>query len=118
MGVLIEHHAGHLPVWVSPTQVMILNLTSDEEDYAKSILDTLRKWGVRAKADLRNEKLGYKIRQAQLKRIPLMLVLGKQEASKNTISVRKSNGETINDLTLDAFEEFLRPQLKPGGTNH
>lgn len=118
MGVLIEHHAGHLPIWIAPTQVMLINVTSNEEEYTKSILEKLTSWDVRARVDLRNEKMGYKIRQAQLKRIPLMLILGKQEASKKTVSVRKASGETLNDLTLEDFEKFLKPQLKPGGINH
>ena len=66
----------------------------------------------------RNEKLGYRIREAQMKKIPLMLVLGEKEKTAQTLSVRKTNGETTNDLTLDGFRAFLEPWLKPGGTNH
>src|SRR5690606_16137360 len=66
LGILIEHHAGHLPLWLCPTQVQILSLTSDQESYAKEIYETLASHGVRCAADTRNEKLGYKIREAQL----------------------------------------------------
>ena len=118
MGILVEHHAGHLPVWIAPVQAVLINVTDGQLEYAKEILETLKGWGIRAELDARNEKLGYKIREAQVKKIPLMLVLGEKEKTAKTLSVRKSNGETTNDLTLDGFRTFLEPWLKPGGTNH
>ncbi len=118
MGILIEHHAGHLPIWMAPVQAVLINVTDGQLEYAQQILETLKGWGIRAKLDSRNEKLGYKIREAQVKKIPLMLVLGEKEKTAQTLSVRKSNGETTNDLSLDGFREFLGPWLKPGGTNH
>jgi len=118
MGILVEHHAGHLPIWIAPVQAVLINVTDGQLEYAQTILETLKGLGIRAELDARNEKLGYKIREAQVKKIPLMLVLGEKEKTAQTLSVRKSNGETINDLTLDGFRKFLEPWLKPGGTNH
>ena len=118
MGILVEHHAGHLPIWIAPVQAVLINVTDNQLEYAETILKTLKSWGVRAELDSRNEKLGYKIREAQMKKIPLMLVLGDKEKAAQTLSVRKSNGETKNDLTMDGFRAFLEPWLKPGGTNH
>jgi threonyl-tRNA synthetase len=118
MGILVEHHAGHLPLWLAPVQAVLINVTDAQLDYAQKILETLKSWGIRAELDSRNEKLGYRIREAQMKKIPLMLVLGEKEKTAQTLSVRKTNGETTNDLTLDGFRTFLEPWLKPGGTNH
>ncbi|NBX67833.1 MAG: threonine--tRNA ligase [Proteobacteria bacterium] len=118
MGILVEHHAGHLPIWIAPVQAVLINVTDGQLEYAKEVLETLKSWGIRAELDARNEKLGYKIREAQVKKIPLMLVLGEKEKTAKTLSVRKSNGETTNDLTLDGFRTFLEPWLKPGGTTH
>ncbi len=119
LGILIEHHAGHLPLWLCPTQVAILSLTSDQEQYAKDIATKLFDWhGVRVETDLRGEKLGYKIREAQLRKIPLMVVVGKQEQEKGVLSLRKHTGETLPDLSMQAFKDYLSPQLKPGGITH
>ncbi|MFM8315131.1 MAG: threonine--tRNA ligase [Deltaproteobacteria bacterium] len=118
MGILIEHHAGHLPIWIAPVQAVLINVTDNQLEYAQSVLQTLKSWGIRCELDSRNEKLGYRIREAQMKKIPLMLVLGEKEKTAQTLSVRKTNGETTNDLTLDGFRAFLEPWLKPGGTNH
>ncbi len=118
MGILVEHHAGHLPLWIAPVQAVLINVTDAQLDYAQTLLETLKSWGVRAGLDSRNEKLGYRIREAQLKRIPLMIVLGEKEKTAQTISVRKTTGETTNDLTIEGFRKFLEPELKPGGTHH
>ena len=118
MGILVEHHAGHLPLWIAPVQAVLINVTDAQLDYAQTLLETLKSWGVRAGLDSRNEKLGYRIRDAQLKRIPLMIVLGEKEKTAQTISVRKTTGETTNDLTIEGFRKFLEPELKPGGTHH
>jgi len=117
MGILIEHHNGHFPVWISPTQVVVINVTPDQQAYAAGLCDWMESWGVRVERDFRNEKLGYKIREAQMQKAPLMIVLGNKEVEAGTISVRKHTGENLNDLTKEKFREFLEPQLKPSGGN-
>jgi threonyl-tRNA synthetase len=117
-GILVEHHNGHFPFWISPVQATVLNVTSDQESYVKEVAQTLRSWGLRVEEDLRNEKLGYKIREAQMQKVPLMLVLGNKEKDSRTLSVRKNTGETLNDLTLEAFKKEIEPLLLPGGVNH
>ncbi len=118
MGILVEHHSGHLPLFVSPLQATLINVTDDQLPYVKSVDATLKSWGLRTEIDNRNEKLGYRIRDAQLKKTPLMLVLGPKEMESSTLSVRKHTGETTNDMTLDAFKTYLEGELKPGGTTH
>jgi len=118
LGILVEHHNGHFPFWISPVQALVLNVTSDQEAYVKEIAESLKAMGLRVETDLRNEKLGYKIREAQLQRIPLMLVLGNKEKDSRTLSVRKATGETLNDLTLEGFKKLIEPLLLPGGETH
>jgi threonyl-tRNA synthetase len=117
-GILVEHHNGHFPFWISPVQALVLNVTSDQEAYVKEIAESLKAMGLRVETDLRNEKLGYKIREAQLQRVPLMLVLGNKEKDSRTLSVRKATGETLNDLTLEGFKKLIEPLLLPGGEAH
>jgi threonyl-tRNA synthetase len=114
MGILIEHHAGHLPAWVSPVQARIINVNPDQEKYAQELAAELETWSVRAEADTRNEKLGYKIREAQLQKVPYMIVLGPKEAEARTVTVRKSNGENLPTMTWPEFRAYLEPALQPG----
>lgn len=111
IGILIEHHAGHLPVWINPVQAVVINVMTDQESYCKELAAKLTEMGVRLETDLRNEKLGYKIREAQLKKIPMMIVIGNKEMESKTLSVRKHTGETTNDLTLEGFKQFFEAQL-------
>jgi threonyl-tRNA synthetase len=120
MGILIEHFAGHFPFWLAPIQVTMINVTEAQEAYAKMTANSLREAGFRVTTDFRNEKLGYKIREAQLQKIPIMCVIGNKEMESKTLSIRRTNGETVNDLTLDSLQELLKRDLtkNPGGTNH
>jgi threonyl-tRNA synthetase len=97
---------------------MIINVTPDQEAYAKNLFERLLAEGIRVEVDTRNEKLGYKIREAQLQRIPLMLVIGQKEMDTQTVSVRKRTGETVNSLSLDGFLSFFKEELKTGGNNY
>ncbi|MBI4403662.1 MAG: threonine--tRNA ligase [Deltaproteobacteria bacterium] len=116
LGILVEHHAGHFPLWLSPIQVLVLNVTTAQETYCQELYNHFRSLGIRVESDLRNEKLGYKIREAQLRRVPLMIVIGNNELEHRTVSVRKWTGETLNELSLEKFGEFFNEQS--GGINH
>ncbi len=115
MGVLIEHYNGHFPVWLSPLQVLIVNVTQGQADYCEKLQQKMKAAGVRVEWDSRNEKLGYKIREAQLQRVPLMVVIGDKEVSNQTLSVRKTTGEALQDLNWEDFWKFLSPQLEVPG---
>jgi threonyl-tRNA synthetase len=115
MGILVEHHAGHFPFWISPTQVTLINVSTEQAEYTRELAATLKQMGLRVEADLRNEKLGYKIREAQMQKVPLMIVIGQKEVESKMISVRKNNGETLNDLTLEGFQKFVKDYESSGG---
>lgn len=110
-GVLVEHYAGHFPLWLAPVQARVLNVSMDQVAYAEEVAKALSQAGFRVEPDIRNEKLGYKIREAQLAKVPLMIVLGPQEQASKTVSVRKVSGESQNGVALDGFIEGLRAQL-------
>jgi len=99
--ILIEHYAGHPPLWLSPVQVMVAPIVSDADAYATKVLDALKRAGVRAEADLRNEKINYKVREHSLAKVPVMFVVGKREAEEGTVSVRRLGSQQQQVLTLD-----------------
>ncbi len=105
MGILIEHYAGAFPAWLAPVQVKVLAVSDAHADYALSVCDALQREGIRVEADLRREKLGYKIRQAQMEKVPYMLVVGDAEAEGVVVAVRKREA---GDLGSMALEELLR----------
>lgn len=107
IGILIEHYAGAFPVWLSPTQARLLTVTSRADDFALAAADELRKAGFRVETDLRNEKLGYKIREGQLAKIPYLLVIGDQEAAGRTLAVRRRGGEDLGLMPLEEFKAYL-----------
>ncbi|MCX8083607.1 MAG: threonine--tRNA ligase [Calditerrivibrio sp.] len=102
-GVLIEHYAGAFPFWLAPVQIKIMNISDDQSDYCKELYSKLRAGGFRVELDLRNEKIGYKIREAQLFKIPHMLVIGNQELENSRVSIRLRNGETKNNLDFSDY---------------
>jgi threonyl-tRNA synthetase len=110
-GGLIEHYAGAFPVWLAPVQAKILPVTSDLDDYAIKIKDEIMKYGIRVEADLRSEKLGFKIREAQLEKIPYMLVVGKREAEANTVSVRLRGGEDLGAMAIQAIIDRIKSDV-------
>ncbi|MEZ4703774.1 MAG: threonine--tRNA ligase [Bdellovibrionota bacterium] len=93
-GILVEHHEGAFPLWLSPVQIKVLPITDDQLDYAKSIADTLKQEGFRSELDDRNEKLGYKVRQAQLEKVPYVIVVGAQEKESGQVAIRKTWSES------------------------
>jgi threonyl-tRNA synthetase len=107
IGVYLEHTAGHLPTWLSPVQLQILNVTDRQSEYCQGLLEELKGLGLRAHYDARNEKLGFKIREAQLQKIPYMLIIGDKEVENKTVSVRLSNGSQKEGLNRRDFIETV-----------
>lgn len=107
IGILIEHHAGLLPTWLAPQQVSVLSITEQFASYASKVTESLKNQGVRADADLRNEKIGLKIREHTLQRIPFMLIVGEREVENRTIAVRTRAGEDLGTMSLGDFVSHL-----------
>ena len=103
IGILIEHYAGAFPTWLAPVQVKIMNITDNQSDYVKEVSKKLRENGIRVEVDLRNEKIGYKIREAQMQKIPYMLVLGDKEMNDGLVAVRSRKDGDIGTMMLDEF---------------
>jgi threonyl-tRNA synthetase len=101
-GILIEHYAGHLPLWLSPCQAVVATITDDADDYARMIVDTARRAGLRVEPDLRNEKINYKVREHSLAKIPALLVVGRKEAAERTVSIRRLGKPAQTVMALDA----------------
>ena len=111
IGVITEHFAGAFPVWLAPVQVKVMPITDRTNEYAQSIADQLNALGMRVETDLRNEKIGYKIREAQMQKIPYMLVVGDKEAEAGTVSVRTRNGGDMGAMELDAFIAQIQEEI-------
>jgi threonyl-tRNA synthetase len=111
--ILIEHHAGHLPMWLAPVQVMVAPIVSDADAYASKVLDALKREGIRAEADLRNEKINYKVREHSLAKVPVMFVVGKREAEEGTVSVRRLGSQQQQVLTLEAAIKGIVAEAVP-----
>jgi threonyl-tRNA synthetase len=107
IGVLIEHFAGNFPVWLSPVQAMVMTVTDNQQPYAQQVYQTLRAAGIRVQKDFRNEKLGFKIREAQLQKVPYMLVIGDREVETATVTPRFRDGSNLDSMTADAFAELI-----------
>ena len=107
MGILIEHYAGKFPVWLSPVQVKILPVSDKYVDYAKEIAQDLREDKIRVEVDDRDEKLGYKIREARMDKVPYMIIVGEKEKNNKSISVRQRDGEPdkqeMGEMQLEEF---------------
>ncbi|TBV80738.1 MAG: threonine--tRNA ligase [Desulfobulbaceae bacterium] len=103
LGVLIEHYAGAFPVWLAPVQARICNITDAQLSYAAKLYEDLRRAGVRVEQDIRNEKLNYKIRVAQMQKIPYMLIVGDQEMASDTVTVRRRDGKNLAPMPVDEF---------------
>ena len=106
-GILIEHYAGHLPLWLSPLQIIIATITSDSNSYAEKVFYELKKNQLRVEKDLRNEKIGYKIREHSAAKIPIIIIIGKKEMQNNTISIRRLGSEKTQTLKIGDFLKIL-----------
>ena len=112
IGVITEHFAGAFPTWLAPVQVKVLAMTDRTHEAARQIADSLDKLGIRVETDLRNEKIGFKIREAQMQRIPYMLIIGDKEVENNVVAVRSRKGGDLGTMPLAAFEEKLMEEVK------
>jgi len=115
IGILIEEHAGLLPTWLSPTQVAVLNITDEQTDTVNRITETLQKQQIRAIADLRNEKIGYKIREHTLQRVPYLLVIGNREREAAEVAVRTRSGEDLGSMPIAAFLDLIDADIASRG---
>ncbi|HEY3785787.1 MAG TPA: threonine--tRNA ligase [Steroidobacteraceae bacterium] len=113
--ILLEHHAGRLPAWLAPVQAVIMNITERQDGYVREVTETLKNQGFRVEFDLRNEKVGFKIREHTLQRVPYLLVAGDKEVAANTISVRTRSGKDLGSLPRETFAERLRIELESRG---
>ncbi|MFN4263289.1 MAG: threonine--tRNA ligase [Thioalkalivibrionaceae bacterium] len=111
-GVLIEHYAGLFPLWLAPVQAAVLTITERQDGYANDVVARLRAAGLRAEADLRNEKIGFKIRELTLKRVPYLLVVGDQESERGEVAVRTRGGANLGTMSLDAFIKRAREKVR------
>ena len=115
IGILIEQHAGALPTWLSPTQAVLLNITDNQAEYIKNIEQTLLKQGIRVQSDLRNEKIGFKIREHTLQKVPYLLVAGDKEVASNAVAVRTRSGEDLGVMSIDDFIKLLTDDVAKHG---
>ena len=114
LGILIEHHAGHFPLWLAPVQVMVTTITSDGDEYALKVRDDLRKAGLRAEADLRNEKINYKVREHSLAKVPVILVVGKREMDEQAVNMRRLGSQDQKSMSLaDAIAALVAEATPP-----
>jgi threonyl-tRNA synthetase len=107
IGILIEHYAGALPLWLSPQQLVVMNITDRQAKYVEKVTQTVKKHGFRAEMDLRNEKIGFKIREHTLRRVPYLLVVGDREMENGTVAVRSRSGEDLGSMSVEEFLERI-----------
>lgn len=111
IGVLLEHTNGNLPLWLAPTQVSVMNITDEQATYAQHVAQMLQNSGIRVNLDLRNEKIGFKIRRHSMQHVPYQLVIGNKEMADNTVSVRAHDGNNLGAFSTDKLQEFLQARI-------
>ncbi len=115
IGILIEHYAGAMPAWLAPVQAVVMNISEAQAGYVAVLAETLRKAGFRGEADLRNEKISYKIREHSLQKLPFQLVVGDKEVAAQLVAVRSRKGEDLGQMSLDAFLSLLKSDIARKG---
>jgi threonyl-tRNA synthetase len=115
IGILIEHHAGNLPLWLAPVQARVLTITSDADDYAEEILQELKKAGIRAETDIRNEKIAYKVREHSVEKIPVLLAVGQREVDERKVAIRRLGSRNQSVLSLDKAIAELSAEIQYRG---
>ena len=111
IGILIEHYAGAFPTWLAPVQVRLLPISDNHIEYAKKVINELEKLGIRVEIDERQEKIGYKIREAQLQKIPYMLIIGDKEVEANAVGVRSRKDGDIGQMQIKDFIEKIKEEI-------
>ena len=115
IGILIEEHGGRFPLWLAPTQVAILNISEKQSEYVRELEEFLINQGLRAKSDLRNEKIGFKIREHTLQRVPYLLVIGDREMTDRTVAVRTQGGEDLGVMSQQTLADRLLREIASRG---
>ena len=115
IGILIEHYAGFMPPWLAPIQACVMNITDSQAEACESVVAKLKENGIRAISDLRNEKIGFKIRERTLERIPYLLVLGDREVEEGTVNVRTRSGKNLGTMSIDAFVDLVKAAVAERG---
>jgi threonyl-tRNA synthetase len=115
IGILIEHYAGALPLWLAPLQAVVLNITDRQAEYARNVEESLKNQGLRVRSDLRNEKIGFKIREHTIQRVPYLLVVGDRETETGTVAVRTRDGRDLGSLQREALAEGLLAEIASRG---
>ena len=111
IGILIEHYEGAFPAWLAPEQVVIMNITDNQAEYVQKIEETLRNKGFRVVSDLRNEKIGFKIREHTIQKVPYLLVIGDKEVENGAVNVRTRKAEELGSMSIDAFIAHLEADI-------
>jgi threonyl-tRNA synthetase len=117
MGILIEHHAGNLPLWLAPVQIKVLTITSDADDYATEIVQKLRQLGIRAEADLRNEKISYKVREHSVAKVPVQFAVGQREVENRSVAIRRIGSKKQEVMPLEDAVSALTSEISSRGIN-
>jgi len=110
-GILVEHYAGKFPLWLAPTQFCVMSINQKQDDYAQGVKEEMKKNGFRAEIDLRNEKIGSKIRDHTLKKVPYLIIVGDREVSSKEITVRTQKGEDLGNMKLKDFLKSIEKEL-------
>jgi threonyl-tRNA synthetase len=112
IGILIEHHAGNLPLWLAPVQAKVLTITSEADDYALEVVSALQARGLRAEVDLRNEKISYKVREHSVAKVPALLAVGQREVENRAVAVRRLGSKQQKVLSLDEAIDALESEVR------
>jgi len=115
IGILIENYAGRFPAWLAPVQAVVMNITDGQADYCRKAAEFLRNQGLRVEMDLRNEKVGFKIREHTLQRVPYLLVAGDRESGSNSLAVRTRNGKDLGAMSLENIAAGLAEEVASRG---
>ncbi|MGH7217330.1 MAG: His/Gly/Thr/Pro-type tRNA ligase C-terminal domain-containing protein, partial [Nitrospiraceae bacterium] len=116
-GILIEHFGGAFPTWLAPVQAMVMSITDNQRPYVAEVVAQLQAAGFRVEADLRNEKIGLKIREAEKAKVPFMFVVGDREMQSRTVAIRGRSGANLGSMTVAGALDLLRSDMKPAGQN-